>query len=71
LNATGGAAALALAAALCIAPAGAGDKVGKGDDSSHLALYGRENRTKIPQPAALLIFGLSLLGLGVARRRKP
>lgn len=76
-KAIGGAAALALAAGFCMAPAGGGSilsedlsKIDNCGDLPHLALYGGADRTKVPEPATLLISGISLLSLGLAHRKK-
>jgi hypothetical protein len=92
-----GGAALALAAACCVASAGAvsarceavswhhrllddppaqscsdssAGNAGNDDDFSRLTLYAVKGRAKVPQPAMLLISGLGLLSVGLARRKK-
>jgi hypothetical protein len=42
---------------------------GTGGGLSHITLYGGEGTT-VPEPATLLLFGLGLLSLGFARRKK-
>jgi hypothetical protein len=42
---------------------------GTGGGLSHLVIYGGEGTT-VPEPATLLLFGLGLLSLGFARRKK-
>lgn len=37
---------------------------------SHVSLYGRGGGSEAPEPAALGILGLGLVGLGIARRRR-
>ena len=43
---------------------------GKGGGLSHLTFYAGEGTTTVPEPATLLLFGLGLLSLGFARRKK-
>jgi hypothetical protein len=44
---------------------------GTGGGLSHLVIYGMEGGdTNVPEPAMLTLFGLGLLGIGFARRRK-
>jgi hypothetical protein len=43
---------------------------GKGGGLSHITLYGGEGDTSVPEPGVLALFGLGLLSLGFARRKK-
>jgi hypothetical protein len=43
---------------------------GKGGGLSHVQLYGVERETNVPEPGTLALFGLGVLGLGFAQRRK-
>lgn len=44
---------------------------GRGGGLSHIQLYGVErNETKVPEPGTLALFGLGLLGVAFAQRRR-
>jgi hypothetical protein len=44
---------------------------GKGGGLSHMNLYGVAGKVTVAEPATLALFGLGLVALGFARRRKP
>jgi hypothetical protein len=37
---------------------------------SHIAIYGREGSSTVPEPGTLALLGIGLFGMGLARRRK-
>lgn len=43
---------------------------GRGGGLSHLTLYAKDGSVTVPEPGTLALFGLGLIGLGLARRNK-